>query len=87
MTVNWGTVVASVISGIVVSWPGVAATVWLSHRRLRGHIDQRTDRQTTEIRDLTESQTSALVATTNEQTRELLGRRGLFRRSNGGGPP
>jgi len=74
------------ISGLIVSLPGTVASVWLGVRHVKKHIDRQTSRQTTEIRDLTESQTSDLVAATNEQTRELLRRRLPFRRSNGRGP-
>lgn len=61
MAVNWGTVLASVISGVVVSWPGIAVTIWLSHRKLRQHVDTVTRRQTGTIRNLTDSQTAILL--------------------------
>jgi hypothetical protein len=85
VTVNWGAVVASVISGIVVSWPGVAATVWLSHRRLQGHIDRQTSQQTKALAQMTDTQTANIEVITNEQTRTMLGRRRFWRSNRHGG--
>lgn len=50
------------LSGIIVSWPGVLVTVWLSHRGLKRHLDRRTDQQTGDIRGLTDAQTHVLLS-------------------------
>lgn len=68
------------LSGIVVSWPGVAVGVWLSYRGLKKHVDRRTDRQTNDIETLTAEQTEAIEHLTADQTSELMGRKMLRRR-------
>jgi hypothetical protein len=75
VTVNWGTVLTSVISGVVVAWPGVAVTVWLSHQRLKQHIAGAADSQTKNLVVITDDQTRNIQNLTDQQTEQLLKRR------------
>lgn len=54
-----------VAAGAIVSWPGVAVTVWLGTRHVKRYVDRQTDRQTADItdaaRDITDKQTQVLL--------------------------
>lgn len=64
--VFWRTVTA----GVIVSWPGIVVSVWLSHRGLRQHLDRVTRRQTGTIKDLTATQTEVLLAAREPETQD-----------------
>lgn len=51
MSLNWATVLQSVISGAVVSWPGIAVGLWFSHRKIKAHITSVTAAQTKALKD------------------------------------
>lgn len=59
---NTGEFLALTLSGIIVNLSGIALTAWLSHRKLRAHLDRVTVRQTGDIRQLTDDQTRILLA-------------------------
>lgn len=80
---NFGEFLALTLSGLVVNVFGIVLTSWFSHRRLKEHLDRRTDRQTSDIEVLTAEQTAAIEHLTEAQTSELLGRRKIsLRRTN-----
>lgn len=58
---NWHAVAQYVIGGAIVSWPPVLAGYWLTWRKTRAHVDQRTAEQNELIEQVTEQQTSALL--------------------------
>lgn len=55
-----------VAAGAIVSWPGIAASVWLGTRHVKRYVDRQTSQQTADI-----THTARDIA--NDQTRELLG--------------
>ena len=64
--------VGKVLPGIVTSalWmPLWTAALWLSHRKLRRHVDQVTETQNTHIEKLTTAQT-AILSSGREQERD-----------------
>jgi hypothetical protein len=68
------------LSGIIVSWPGIAVSVWLAVRHVKKHVDQRTASQTGDIRQMTDAQTASIETLTEVQTRKLL-KRSWWRRA------
>jgi hypothetical protein len=50
------------LSGIIVSWPGIAVSVWLAYRGVKKHVSSVTRQQTTVIENLTDAQTQALLS-------------------------
>ena len=73
-----GEFVVLTLSGLVVNVAGIVITALVSHAKLKSHLDQRTDRQTTDIEVLTAEQTAAIEHLTEAQTAELLGRRKIL---------
>jgi hypothetical protein len=71
------------LSGVIVSWPGIAVSAWLAVRHVKRHVDRQTNRQTQEIDAITSQQTGAIEDMTRAQTRTLLGRSWRLRRSKG----
>lgn len=69
------------LSGIIVSWPGIAVSVWLGVRHVKRHVDRQTAEQTTQIVGLTRRQTGAIRDLTDDQTRLLVARRWWRRRA------
>ena len=58
---NWWAVLQYVIGGAVVSWPGVAAGLWLAVRKTKAHVDASTAEQTGRIEQITDAQTRTLL--------------------------
>lgn len=66
----------SVLAEFLASVPVFGAGLWLSHRKLRQHVDAKTDQQTVVIQSITDQQTGQFEGITAQQTGELLaGRR------------
>jgi hypothetical protein len=61
VSLNWTLVLQSVIAGALVSWPVFIAGLVVSHRRTREHVDRVTARQTEQIAELTDAQTSEIA--------------------------
>lgn len=72
---NTGEFLTLTFSGILVNLAGIAVTAWLSHRKLRAHLDRVTTGQTGDIRQLTDAQTANIRQLTDAQTAKLLRRR------------
>jgi hypothetical protein len=64
----WKEVIAETLGSI----PVFAAGLWLSHRKLRSHLEKVTRHQTGQIETLTVDQTAVLAGLTEAQTAELL---------------
>lgn len=63
------------LSGIIVSWPGIAVSVWLAVRHVKKHVNAATSAQTANIAVITSTQTADIQGMTDSQTRVLLTRR------------
>jgi hypothetical protein len=59
--IDWSSVIQYVIGAGVVSWPPVVFGFWLGWRKTRAHVDKVTSRQTEQIAELTDAQTSEIA--------------------------
>lgn len=57
-----GEILTLTISGLIVNLAGIAVTAWISHRRLRAHVDRKTSQQTEDIQGITDQQTEVLIS-------------------------
>lgn len=61
MSLDWTEITQTVIAGAAVSWPVFAAGIWISHRRIREHVDDVTGDQTGQLKKITDQQTGILL--------------------------
>lgn len=59
---TWHDVLMYALSGAIVSWPVFLAGQFVSHRKIRAHVDRVTAYQTEQIAQFTDQQTRQLEA-------------------------